>query len=201
MTDPPLSEAAGQRTGVAAALGRVALAGALPTVSLRRHGARDLAGGLEPWAGARLPRRADPGCVRAEPGVAMLNCTSRPRAWLQHGHADDPAYHGLLLHVVDWAGRPQHEHAPPDMRVPDATPLPPARLRELRVGVERPPCADIVPRAGEDAVEARLFAIARRRFLRKMSELQALNVPAGPGLGRRSTCRDCGGAGPGTAAQ
>ncbi len=179
MTDPPLSEAAGSEL----ALQRRWAESRWPAPFLQ-----------SPYGG--MVRVISPGVWNRGPGpdfrgAQILDVEGRarrgdvelhlePRAWLQHGHADDPAYHGLLLHVVDWAGRPQHEHTPPDMRVPDATPLPPPDS-ESSASVERPPCADIVPRAGEDAVEARLFAIARRRFLRKMSELQALNVPAGPG--------------------
>ena len=101
-------------------------------------------------------------------------------AWLQHGHTDDPAYQDLLLHVVDWVERPRRERSPADARIPEATPLPLA-FSERPESVERPPCANIVERAGEAAVEARLIGIAGRRFLRKMGELQRLHVPPGPG--------------------
>ena len=110
----------------------------------------------------------------------MSNCTLEARAWLQHGHAGDPAYRDLLLHVVDWDERPHRGRSPADDLVPEATRLPPA-MTEMSGAAERPPCADIILRAGEAAVEARLVGIARRRFLRKMSELQALKISVGPG--------------------
>ena len=101
-------------------------------------------------------------------------------AWLQHGHADDPAYDDLLLHVVAWADRPRPGGPPPDARIPAATPLPPPG--PSRSGpVARPPCADVVQHAGSAAVEVRLLEIARRRFLRKVRELRALDAPSGPG--------------------
>lgn len=114
---------------------------------------------------------------RARRGDVELHLEAR--AWLQHGHADDPAYRDLLLHVVDWVERPHKGRSPRDARIPRATPLPPASSESVEQ--QRPPCADIVPRSGEAAVEAQLAGIARRRFLRKMNELQALSVPPGPG--------------------
>ena len=115
---------------------------------------------------------------RARRGDVELHLEAR--AWLQHGHAGDPAYRDLLLHVVDWDERPHRERSPADDLVPEATRLPPA-MTEMSGAAERPPCADIILRAGEAAVEARLVGIARRRFLRKMSELQALRISVGPG--------------------
>ncbi|MCY3922957.1 MAG: DUF2851 family protein [Chloroflexi bacterium] len=129
---------------------------------------------------------------RARRGNVELHLDAR--AWLQHGHDGDAAYDGLLLHVVE--RRPGH--APPDdPRIPAATGLPaavgcpPARLprglpRGLPSGLPSGlplglPCEDIVERAGAAAVDAQLLQIARRRFERKVRELQSIAVPEGPG--------------------
>ncbi|MYD53083.1 MAG: DUF2851 family protein [Chloroflexi bacterium] len=98
-------------------------------------------------------------------------------AWIQHGHADDPAYQDILLHVVDWAAQGGHAGRTRDERVPAAIPLP----EPLGTAVTGLPCDDIVSRAGLAAVNERLRQIAERRFLRKSTELRALNVPRGPG--------------------
>ena len=100
--------------------------------------------------------------------------------WLQHGHASDPAYQHLLLHIVDWRGRPRQDSAPLDSRIPDVTALPPA-ASDAPGALTPLPCADIRDRAGTAAVEARLRAIAQRRFERKARELWSLDVPDGPG--------------------
>ena len=100
--------------------------------------------------------------------------------WLQHGHTGDPAYRHLLLHIVDWRGRPRRDGAPLDARIPDVTALPPA-ASDAPDAPRSPPCTDIRDRAGTAAVEARLRAIARRRFARKARELWSLDVPDGPG--------------------
>ena len=122
----------------------------------------------------------------------------RADAWLQHGHSDDPAYRDLVLHLVDWNGRPARGAAPLDPRIPGVTPLPPplpvprslrwaettaggapaVRSRNARKAL---PCVGIRERAGAAAVEARLRAIARRRFGRKARELWTLEAPEGPG--------------------
>ncbi len=113
---------------------------------------------------------------RARRGDVELHL--EPRAWLQHGHAADPAYANLLLHLVE---RAPASTAPPDPRVPPDTPLPPSDCAPgLSVPTELP-CATIVARAGAAAVEARLLAIGRRRFLRKAAALRALPPPDGPG--------------------
>ena len=112
---------------------------------------------------------------RARRGDVELHL--RASAWLQHGHADDPAYRNLLLHIVEWDERPRRSNRPIDARIPPATPLPPATSTPL----EAPPCAGIAQRAGAAAVEARLLQIARRRFQRKVAELRAIAVPPGPG--------------------
>ena len=101
--------------------------------------------------------------------------------WLQHGHSDDPAYHDLLLHLVE---RPRRPGTGLDPRIPDATLLPSPRSGFATHSAAEPPCADVVERAGPAAVEARLLRIARRRFLRKVAELHALAVPEGPGSER-----------------
>ena len=125
---------------------------------------------------------------RARRGDVELHLTADD--WLQHGHADNPAYRDLLLHLVE---RPRARGAPLDARIPEATALPhaPPGLGPDDASdppcancAPEPPCVGIVDRAGAAAVEARLEQIARRRFLRKAAELRALAVPAGPGAER-----------------
>lgn len=109
---------------------------------------------------------------RARRGNVELHLDAR--AWLQHGHDGDDAYDGLLLHVVEH--RPGHV-PPNDPRIPAATGLPAAAgCPPIRL-----PCEDIVERAGTAAVEAQLLHIARRRFERKVRELQSIAAPDGPG--------------------
>ena len=98
-------------------------------------------------------------------------------AWIQHGHADDPAYQDILLHVVDAPSRRQRSAKTPDQRVPTAIPLPQPLVAEVAAF----PCDAITGRAGLAAVDERLRQIAERRFLRKSAELHALAVPPGPG--------------------
>ncbi|MCY4617407.1 MAG: DUF2851 family protein [Chloroflexi bacterium] len=117
---------------------------------------------------------------RARRGDVELHL--EPRAWLQHGHDDDPAYARVLLHIVERsAGRIDAS----DPRIPDATRLPPISAAPQLTLTSEPadalPCSDIVQRAGVAAVEARLQRIALRRFQRKARELQAMPVPPGPG--------------------
>ena len=121
---------------------------------------------------------------RARRGDVELHL--EPRAWLQHGHDDDPAYARVLLHLVERsversAGRTNAS----DARIPDATRLPPASAAPPVTLDSEPvhalPCSDIVQRAGVAAVEARLQRIALRRFQRKARELQTMPVPPGPG--------------------
>ena len=117
---------------------------------------------------------------RARRGDVELHL--EPRAWLQHGHDDDPAYARVLLHIVERsAGRTDAS----DPRIPDATRLPPVSAAPQVTLTSEPadalPCSDIVQRAGVAAVEARLQRIALRRFQRKARELQAMPVPPGPG--------------------
>lgn len=98
-------------------------------------------------------------------------------AWIQHGHADDPAYEHILLHVVDGTLQRRRSARTPDERVPAAIPLP----QPIGADVAGLPCDSITGRAGLAAVDERLRQIAERRFLRKSAELQALEVPPGPG--------------------
>lgn len=98
-------------------------------------------------------------------------------AWLQHGHAGNPAYANLLLHIVEWSEGPGRRPAQGNRHIPDAIPLP----QPITAAVEVLPCVGIVPRVGAAAVEARLLQIAQQRFLRKAGELQDLDIPTGPG--------------------
>ncbi len=121
---------------------------------------------------------------RAQRGDVELHL--QPRAWLQHGHDDDPAYARVLLHVVErTSGRSAGRTNASDARIPDATRLPPVSAAPQVTLTSQPaaalPCSDIVQRAGAAAVEARLQRIALRRFQRKARELQAMPVPPGPG--------------------
>ena len=104
-----------------------------------------------------------------------------PRAWLQHGHADDPAYGRVLLHVVERSRAGDDV----DPRIPEASRLPPAMSSPISAATAdagpSPPCVDIVQRAGASAVDAQLQQIAQRRFLRKVRELQSMPIPPGPG--------------------
>ena len=109
---------------------------------------------------------------RARRGNVELHLDAR--AWLQHGHDGDPAYRGLLLHVVE--RRPQ-QTARGDPRIPPSTRLPAA----MDSASALLPCEDVVERAGGAAVDARLLQIARRRFERKVRELRAISAPQGPG--------------------
>ena len=68
---------------------------------------------------------------RARRGDVELHL--RASAWLQHGHADDPAYRNLLLHIVEWDERPRRSNRPLNARIPPATPLPPATSKPLPV--------------------------------------------------------------------
>ena len=97
-----------------------------------------------------------------------------PRDWLQHGHEDDRAYDGLLLHLVE--RRAGHGRSA-DSRIPTTTGLPAA----VDESTARLACEDIVERAGAAAVEAQLLQIARRRFERKIRELESIAAPNGPG--------------------
>ena len=121
-------------------------------------------------------------------GAQILDSTGRARrgdvelhleagAWVQHGHADDPAYRNVLLHLVDGGARGRRSSRTTDTRVPAATPLP----DPWRSGAAAPPCDGIVERTGASAVDARLLQIAQRRFRRKIAELRNLEVPCGPG--------------------
>lgn len=112
---------------------------------------------------------------RARRGNVELHL--QPSAWIQHGHADDPAYQDILLHVVDWTARAGRAVSTPDERVPAAIPLP----EPHGAVVTSLPCEAITSRAGLAAVDERLQQIAERRFLPKSSELRALAVPPGPG--------------------
>ncbi len=118
---------------------------------------------------------------RARRGDVELHL--RPSAWLQHGHAEDEAYAGILLHVVEQAA-PSGAAGAGDTRVPTAVPLPEqAASGEGRAdgGLPRLPCREIVAQAGRFAVDARLQRIAARRFQRKVRALVSLDVPDGPG--------------------
>ena len=116
---------------------------------------------------------------RARRGDVELHL--EPRAWLQHGHADDPAYDRLLLHVVERSRAGDDV----DPRIPQASRLPQAMSSPISAANAEPaispPCVDIVQRAGAGAVDAQLHQIAQRRFLRKVRELQSMPIPAGPG--------------------
>ena len=131
------------------------------------------------------------GAGRARRGDVELHI--EPGAWLQHGHAEDPAYRDLLLHIVE-RGSPAPDSArgsspgslrSRDARIPDAIRLPPVDAKiEADAGLSgppTPPCTTIGERAGAAAVEARLLQIGQRRFRRKADELQSLPVPEGPG--------------------
>ena len=104
-----------------------------------------------------------------------------PRAWLQHGHGDDPAYGRVMLHVVERS----RAGGDVDPRIPQASRLPPAMSSQtVAANAEpaiSPPCVDIVQRAGASAVDAQLQRIALRRFQRKVRELQSMPIPTGPG--------------------
>ena len=118
---------------------------------------------------------------RARRGDVELHL--RPSAWLQHGHAEDEAYAGILLHVVEQAERRGAAGAG-DPRVPTAVPLPEqvgSGAGPADGGRPRLPCREIVAQAGRFAVDARLQRIAARRFQRKMRALGGLEVPDGPG--------------------
>jgi hypothetical protein len=118
---------------------------------------------------------------RAQRGDVELHL--EPAGWLQHGHAGDPAYQHLLLHIVAWDGRPRRAATTTDARIPAATALPyqPQPQQAPGSALADLPCAGIVSTAGAAAVESRLLQISRRRFLRKVGELRALAVPSGPG--------------------
>ncbi|MDE2746479.1 MAG: DUF2851 family protein [Chloroflexota bacterium] len=121
-------------------------------------------------------------------GAQILDSTGRARrgdvelhleagAWIQHGHADDPAYQNILLHLVDGGARGRRSARTTDARIPAATPLP----EPWRSVAAAPPCDGIVERTGAAAVETRLLQIAQRRFRRKTAELRHLEAPPGPG--------------------
>ena len=112
---------------------------------------------------------------RARRGDVELHL--RAGDWIQHGHADDPAFQDILLHVVEWNGQGRHRARTTNERIPAATPLP----QPVHCDPSSLPCDGISTRAGSSAVEARLQQIAQRRFLRKTAELRALAVPPGPG--------------------
>lgn len=141
---------------------------------------------------------------RARRGDVELHLTAR--GWIEHGHDHDPAYDGVLLHVVappapngasregmsDGSGHgadhgaehgAKHVAGGADARIPAQTPLPSAAQMPAAVipGRRELPCTDLVTQAGAAVVNARLEQIAQRRFWRKASALRALDVPDGIG--------------------
>lgn len=112
---------------------------------------------------------------RARRGDVELHI--EPGGWIQHGHANDPAYRDILLHVVERRGSPGRTPRHASALVPAATLLP----EPMSADVSSLPCDGIADRAGAAAVETRLQQIAQRRFLRKSAELWALDIPPGPG--------------------
>src|SRR5690606_29131588 len=90
----------------------------------------------------------------------------RAGSWHGHGHANDPAYAGVVLHVVatNDSGAPVTHHRAGRI-IPLATVSPPG---QQVLPAFRPPCS----RAAPGAVVEALTALGRRRLQRKAANIR-----------------------------
>ena len=131
--------------------------------------------------------------------------------WWRHGHDRDPAYDGVVLHLLGGAGGGPPRAGGGDGARPLSAAvarLPLPELREAAGGAAdgadasapdwAPPCTDVVQRAGVRVVEARLFRIARTRFQSKTARARVqLRQGAQRGPLSAAAAYLLGGSGPG----
>ncbi len=106
---------------------------------------------------------------RARRGDVELHC--RPSGWRAHGHAGDPAYADVALHVVGRGGR--GSGGPPVAVLPAAGPGEPPRREPA--GWKKPPCARPARAPDPAELEALLEQLALRR-LRAKTALQRRRI-------------------------
>lgn len=112
---------------------------------------------------------------RARRGDVELHC--RPSGWRAHGHAGDPAYAGVALHVVGRGGR--GSGGPPLAVLPEAGPEEPGRREPA--GWKNPPCARPARLPDAAAIEALLERLALRRLQAKTALQRRRIAELGPG--------------------
>jgi Protein of unknown function (DUF2851) len=108
--------------------------------------------------------------------------------FVAHGHANDPRYNNVVLHVVyDSAGRRSTTLASGrDVPIVPLRPWLERRSRELAGWLERPtlwrePCQDAVARLGRDEVAEFLDALGDERFAARRTALSPLITERGAG--------------------
>jgi hypothetical protein len=122
-----------------------------------------------------------------------------PRDWNRHGHADDPRYRGVILHLAWFSGALPAAVLPPGALQAAFKPRigarAPALLDPLDVAAypyapraNPPPCARIVRRWSRDQKEAFLRAAGMERLRRKAERLDRLIRRDGR---RQAVYREC----------
>jgi hypothetical protein len=121
-----------------------------------------------------------------EPRSGDVEIDSIPANWQAHQHHRNPAYTGVILHVV-WTGEGADPSGRPTLALRDALDLPLAEMHNWAAGgaSERWPeslrgeCSGPLKQLGADGVEQLLRQASLVRFQRKARELEARARQAG----------------------